>query len=237
MKFSEAVASGFRRTFQLRGRASRSEYWWFVLFYFVALAAAGLMTGLLAVAAGGAAPIGVVAVLAIFVCIVPSFTLLVRRLHDTDHSGWWVGLQVLIGTTGSLVGVGGSTLGSNEVTGVGALLTFVNFILSVVIFVWLCKRGTDGINRFGPDPLAEEEPAAVSHSPSATYWTPQAQDAQPAAHAPDADPYAVIGQEIETGRHEPSAWARALAFGNGDETKTKAEYVRLRLEQFGRSNQ
>ena len=89
-----------RWTFQ--GRASRSEYWWMVLllsligwgFQLVAafMAAGGLETGALAIMA--------VSWIFNLVCMIPGICLQVRRLHDTNHSGWcwWWFLVPIIGT-------------------------------------------------------------------------------------------------------------------------------------------
>lgn len=56
--------------------------------------------------------------------ILPSLGVLVRRLHDTDHSGWWYWI---------------------------VLIPIVGWIITLI---WLCQRGTQGENRFGPDPMA-----------------------------------------------------------------------------------
>jgi uncharacterized membrane protein YhaH (DUF805 family) len=58
------------------------------------------------------------------VTILPSLAVAVRRLHDLDRSGWWL------------------------------LLALIPLIGSIVLLIWFCTRGTDGSNRFGPDPLA-----------------------------------------------------------------------------------
>jgi len=47
----------------------------------------------------------------------------VRRLHDTDRSGWWW------------------------------LLALVPIVGWIILLVWNCSRGTRGPNRYGPDPL------------------------------------------------------------------------------------
>jgi len=54
----------------------------------------------------------------------PAISVIVRRLHDTDRSGWWywIGLIPLVG--------------------------------AILLLVWFCTRGTSGPNRFGPDPLS-----------------------------------------------------------------------------------
>ena len=58
------------------------------------------------------------------VTIIPSFAIAVRRLHDLDRTGWWY------------------------------LIGFVPVIGMIVLLVWYAAKGTDGPNRFGPDPLA-----------------------------------------------------------------------------------
>lgn len=79
-------------TFQ--GRAPRSEYWWFWLFCYLsqlvvagAFCFIGYMFGNWATALfsayGGA-------LLWEVLMFLPSLAVLVRRLHDTNHSGWWV---------------------------------------------------------------------------------------------------------------------------------------------------
>ncbi|MPY71564.1 MAG: DUF805 domain-containing protein [Alphaproteobacteria bacterium] len=61
--------------------------------------------------------------------LIPSISVGVRRLHDIDRTGWWM------------------------------LLWLVPFLGWIVLIVFACLRGTDGPNRFGPDPLATETPA------------------------------------------------------------------------------
>jgi uncharacterized membrane protein YhaH (DUF805 family) len=57
------------------------------------------------------------------VTLLPSLAMGVRRLHDTDRSGWWW------------------------------LLSFIPLIGIIVLIVFWCSEGTRGPNRFGLDPL------------------------------------------------------------------------------------
>lgn len=75
MDFKSAVISGFRRFLEVHTRSSRSEFWWWYLFSFLASAVAGW--------------IGLSSLFSI-ILIVPTWTLFIRRLHDIGHSGWWV---------------------------------------------------------------------------------------------------------------------------------------------------
>lgn len=83
--FGEAVKRALTVNYcNLQGRASRSEYWWFVLFAFVVGAAINVLfcwsTTLNYIISG-------VVSLAF---LLPNLGLAVRRLHDTGHSGWWI---------------------------------------------------------------------------------------------------------------------------------------------------
>ena len=48
---------------------------------------------------------------------------MVRRLHDTDRSGWWYWIALI-----PLIG-------------------------AILLIVWFCSRGTEGANRYGADTL------------------------------------------------------------------------------------
>lgn len=84
-----AVARALRAYATFSGRASRTEYWWFALFAFVVVAAAGTVDlWSLGVSGGwGWSPYTALAVLAL---AVPSLAVNVRRLHDTNRSAVWM---------------------------------------------------------------------------------------------------------------------------------------------------
>ena len=64
------------------GRAQRKEYWMFVLFNMIIAFLLGFIGGAL-----GTVLLGNIYSLAI---IIPSIAVGVRRMHDTDQSGWWI---------------------------------------------------------------------------------------------------------------------------------------------------
>ncbi len=76
MTFLEAIQAVFRKYAEFNGRASRPEFWWWVLFVFLISAAAQLLGD---VAAG----------LVALSVLVPNLAVTARRLHDIDRSGWW----------------------------------------------------------------------------------------------------------------------------------------------------
>lgn len=86
MDFVAAVKSAFRNYVNFRDRASRSEYWWFVLFLFVA----NLVIAIVEDAMGMAGGYGVLSSLFGLVTLLPGLAVGARRLHDIDRSGWWL---------------------------------------------------------------------------------------------------------------------------------------------------
>jgi len=115
MTFGQAVRSCYSQYASFSGRASRSEYWFFTLFQCLITLGCFLLFPF-----GIGRPLLGLALLANFL---PHISVLVRRLHDTDHSGWWY------------------------------WLAFVPLVGVVVLLIWFCTRGTPGSNRFGLDPL------------------------------------------------------------------------------------
>ncbi|MCP3056080.1 DUF805 domain-containing protein [Aurantimonas marianensis] len=104
MNFTQSVHSVFSHYATFRGRAPRSEFWWFVLFTLIANLALSIVDSLIVApilgfspfSDNGARPLSALFSLAIFV---PSLAVGARRLHDTGRSAWWllVGLIPLIG--------------------------------------------------------------------------------------------------------------------------------------------
>jgi uncharacterized membrane protein YhaH (DUF805 family) len=94
--FKHAVKSGFENYFDFQGRASRSEFWYWILFYVLArLGAAALDLFVIGVNPNDLVS-GPLESLVSIVLIIPLVSLAVRRLHDVDHSGWWALTLVMI---------------------------------------------------------------------------------------------------------------------------------------------
>lgn len=91
MTFGEAISDGFSKYATFSGRSSRSAYWWWILFYVLVIFGASIIDA--------AAKTPVVAALVWLAFFLPNLAVLVRRLHDTDRSGWWalIGLIPLLG--------------------------------------------------------------------------------------------------------------------------------------------
>lgn len=131
MSFTESIKTCFSNYVTFSGRARRPEFWWFALFAFAGsilftiidirlfgttVTEAGSISGQTSFA-----PFSWLFMLAI---LLPYVSVAVRRLHDTDRSGWWYWI---------------------------ALIPLVGFIL---LIVWFATKGTAGSNRFGAEPAA-----------------------------------------------------------------------------------
>ncbi len=113
MGFGDAIKHVFSNYVGFTGRAVRSEYWFFALFSVII----GVVLAVVDAQIFGASVSGGLWSLATFL---PSLAVGVRRLHDTDRSGWFL------------------------------LIALIPLIGVILLIVWLATQGTPGANRFGP---------------------------------------------------------------------------------------
>ena len=85
MNFIESIQTCYKKFFDFSGRASKSEYWWFQLYGII-------IYGLLFIFQGDL--VLLFSILSIANTI-PLWAAAVRRLHDTDKSGWMVLISVI----------------------------------------------------------------------------------------------------------------------------------------------
>jgi len=76
---------------QFNGRSRRSEYWYFLLFNLLVAVLLGFADGVLRKIVG----FGMLGMLYSLVVLVPGIAVSIRRLHDTDRSGWWLLLALV----------------------------------------------------------------------------------------------------------------------------------------------
>ena len=105
------------------GRARRREYWMFELWHALILVA--LFFTDIKVSASGHNQAAVLTGLYLLATALPSLAGLVRRLHDINHSGWWI------------------------------FISLVPLVGQFVLLRFLIKDGDPGVNRFGPNPKTE----------------------------------------------------------------------------------
>ncbi|HSV53714.1 MAG TPA: DUF805 domain-containing protein [Burkholderiaceae bacterium] len=77
MDFKQAVMTALRKYVDFSGRATRPEFWWFMLFEIVVFMVTGMINPILY----GIAALGL---------LLPGLGVSVRRLHDIGKSGWWL---------------------------------------------------------------------------------------------------------------------------------------------------
>jgi uncharacterized membrane protein YhaH (DUF805 family) len=83
MGFTDAIKTRLNKYATFDGRASRSEYWYFVLFYFLLLLAATIVDKAIV-------NFPVFQTILVLALIVPHIAVAVRRLHDSDRAGGWI---------------------------------------------------------------------------------------------------------------------------------------------------
>jgi uncharacterized membrane protein YhaH (DUF805 family) len=126
MNFGTALKSFWSNYTNFKGRARRSEYWFIQLFLVLTnLAAAPIDLALMNgdvdrfIANGGGGIVGLIWILA---TIVPAVAVLIRRLHDTNRSGWW------------------------------ALIGLVPLAGAIVLLVFTVEDSNKGVNKYGASP-------------------------------------------------------------------------------------
>ncbi len=123
MSFGQAISSGFKNYAVFSGRATRSAFWWFYLFTIIVGIAISVIEGAMG-SSGIMGGLGIISFIWFLGVFLPTLGLVIRRLHDADHSGWWwfIGLVPLVGI--------------------------------IVLIVFWATPGTQGDNRFGSPEIA-----------------------------------------------------------------------------------
>jgi uncharacterized membrane protein YhaH (DUF805 family) len=169
--FVESIKHNFSHYADFKGRAQRSQFWWWYLFLIIgqgvlttADSALGLQIGrsetdvtvgdtTIPVVNNG---VGVLSTLFALAIVLPTLGVAVRRLHDTDRSGWWIIAPALAYLVTAVAVAVGAALGAGLFVLVLLMTGFaVAFILAIVLLVFYIQKGTPGPNTHGPDPLGQ----------------------------------------------------------------------------------
>jgi uncharacterized membrane protein YhaH (DUF805 family) len=143
------------------GRAPRAEYWWYTLAVIVVAIVISIVESMLGLDAM-VGPYGPVTLLFMVALIVPGCAVTVRRLHDTNRSGWWI-LVALVpyAILGFMMGRGAAEGDMSGIATVG-LFSLVALAGAIALLVFMILPGNQGDNRYGPDPYAGGEAAAAA---------------------------------------------------------------------------
>ena len=181
MTLGGAITTCLRKYAVFSGRATRAEFWWWVLAVFIVSIGLGMVDAVIEAVTGwdGFSLLSGIFSLAV---LLPNLAVTVRRFHDIGKTGWWVLVWIVLGVGPWLILAGlviaavygtlqaaGSEPGPAEffselLTGLAliwilAILAFIFALLTslaIVIWqiVWLARQGETGPNRYGPDPRA-----------------------------------------------------------------------------------
>lgn len=136
------------------GRAPRAEYWWYALaliIAFVVLSIIESILGLKGMIGGMYGPLTGLLWLATFV---PGLAVGVRRLHDTNRSGWWLLLMVPYALTAILAFIAFAS-GSFAGLASAGFLGIIGMLCALGLLVLMVLPSTPGDNRYGPNPYGE----------------------------------------------------------------------------------
>jgi uncharacterized membrane protein YhaH (DUF805 family) len=90
MTFEESVEHVFSNYFNAKGRASRSEYWWWYLFTILASIAVSLLGVILDYFTGIEFLSTILTWGLSILILIPNICVQIRRYHDINRSGWWI---------------------------------------------------------------------------------------------------------------------------------------------------
>ena len=181
MNFIEAVKTCLRKYFTFTGRARRSEYWWYILFVFLVSVLGSMILPVLLAWLTDSLDMNAFMVYTILLTIlvialvIPTYSAMTRRLHDTGRSGWWVLAQflcslvyiacyaiVMIPCLDKLSSVDNPIVLSSILTNamqehqMAATIMSVcgigSFILGIVNFIFTLLDSQWGENKYGPSP-------------------------------------------------------------------------------------
>jgi uncharacterized membrane protein YhaH (DUF805 family) len=169
MGFGGAIKHNFRHYADFKGRAQRSQFWWWYLFLIVVQVVVSIIDSALGLQIGRSTTdvtvgdttiplvdrgLGALQALLFLALVLPTLAVAVRRLHDTEHSGWWILSAVLL----EVLGIVATIIAVAAGAGVAVLailgIVFIGMaVLLVILLVFWVQKGTDGPNQYGPDPL------------------------------------------------------------------------------------
>ncbi len=100
------------------GRAHRQEFWMFVLINFGIIIGLSILAKIISI-------LGILGILYNLAVLLPSIGVGIRRLHDTDRSGWWI------------------------------LIGLVPVVGWIVLIIFAAMEGKSAENKYGPNPISD----------------------------------------------------------------------------------
>ena len=103
------------------GRAQRQEYWYFILFHVIIIFVTAFIDNAMGTVNPGVG-IGYLGGAYALAVMIPGIAVAVRRLHDTNRTGWWL------------------------------LIGFIPLVGAIILIVFLATDGAPGENQYGANP-------------------------------------------------------------------------------------
>ncbi|OGI65494.1 hypothetical protein A3A95_03190 [Candidatus Nomurabacteria bacterium RIFCSPLOWO2_01_FULL_39_18] len=144
-----------------KGRAGRREYWMFVLVSLIVSIVLSILDGIFGLKLDK--DTGVLSSLYSLAVFLPTLGVSIRRLHDTNHSGWWI----LAPSIAGLITVGLFFLSIFQNNYVPLIIGgIVTLILGVALVIFFVLDSNPGENKYGPNP--KEVVSTPTPAPTAT---------------------------------------------------------------------
>jgi len=127
LNFFDAIKTCLRKYFVIKGRASRSEYWFLQLLFTPLAMYVGFWSDPVSAGTIDPPPLYILSTIIVIFLFIPAITSQIRRFHDKDKSGWFIFINII---------------------------PFVGWLIALVM---LLDKGTPGKNRFGEYPLKSKK--------------------------------------------------------------------------------
>ena len=129
MTFIESIKTCFKKYITIKGRAPRSEYWWFQAMFVPLFLFVVIMSEAENLESSSELIIWfyLLCFVIVIISLIPVITVTIRRFHDTNKSGWYF------------------------------LLGFIPLVGSLIVTVMMIPEGTKGKNKYGPNPLIKRK--------------------------------------------------------------------------------
>ena len=127
LNFFDAIKTCLRKYFVIKGRASRSEYWFLQLLFTPLAMYVGFWSDPVSAGTIDPPPLYILSTMIVILLFIPSITSQIRRFHDKDKSGWFIFINII---------------------------PLVGWLIALVM---LLDKGTPGKNRFGEYPLKSKK--------------------------------------------------------------------------------
>ena len=161
MEIVKAVKLFFANYLNFSGRASRGEFWWAYLAYFIASILVSIVDAVIGVILYGITgsdfllTSGFLINILFLATFIGWISLTARRLQDNGRTGWWqLGYLSVIPTT--IFWVSFAFAEGPILLFLSIIFTLATIVLYILIFVWLIMPPTEDENRLGLNPLKYE---------------------------------------------------------------------------------